>query len=88
MSDQPGEKVPPETDGAWDSVRRVREPVAWALLAVVAIAVLVGAWQLIGLPGNGLPAGPVASSTHATAPPSPVAVPPPAPVSTLPARSL
>jgi len=76
MSDQLGEDVPSETAQAWDSVRLVREPVAWALLAVAAIAVLVSAWQLLGLPGNGLPAGPVAASAPVTTAPSPVAVTP------------
>ena len=76
MSDEPGEDVPSETAQAWDSVRRVREPVAWALLAIAAIWVLVSAWQLSGLPGNGLPAGPVATSAPATTGPSPVAVTP------------
>ena len=79
MSDQLGEDVPSETAQAWDSVRRVREPVAWALLAVAAIAVLVSAWQLFGLPGNGLPAGPVAAA-------SPVAVAPGTPVSAAPSQ--
>ena len=64
MSDQLGEEVPAETAQAWDSVRRVREPLAWALLVIAAIAVLVSAWQLFGLPG-----APVATA------PSPVAVP-------------
>jgi hypothetical protein len=50
MSDQLGEEVPAETARAWDSVRRVREPVAWILLVVTAIWVLVSAWQLFGLP--------------------------------------
>jgi len=76
MSDQLGEDVPSETAQAWDSVRRVREPVAWALLAVAAIAVLVSAWQLFCLPGNGLPAGPVATSAPVATAPSPVAVTP------------
>jgi len=64
MSDQLGEDVPSETAQSWDSVRRVREPVAWALLVVAAIALLVSAWQLFGLPGDGLPAGPVAASAR------------------------
>ena len=82
MSDQLGEDVPSETAQAWDSVRRVREPVAWALLVVAAIAVLVSAWQLFGLPGDGLPGGPVASSAPVTSGPSPAPVtsPSPAPV--------
>jgi hypothetical protein len=69
MSDQLGEEVPSETARAWDSVRRVREPVAWILLFVTAIWVLVSAWQLFGLPGAPVPA-----------PPRPVAVPVGAPV--------
>jgi hypothetical protein len=84
MSDQLAEDMPSETAQAWDGVRRVREPVAWALLVVAAIAVLVSAWQLFGLPGNGLPAGPVATSAPATTAPSPVAVTPSAPVNTAP----
>jgi hypothetical protein len=76
MSDQLGDDVPSETAQAWDSARRVREPIAWALLVVAAIAVLVSAWQLFGLPGDGLPGGPVAtaSSPAPIAGPSPVAV--------------
>jgi hypothetical protein len=84
MSDQLGEDVPSETAQASDSVRRVREPVAWALLVVVAIAVVVSAWQLFGLPGNGLPAGPVATSAPVTTAPSPVPVTPGTPVTTAP----
>jgi hypothetical protein len=80
VSDQLGEDVPSETTQAWDTARRVREPVAWTLLVVTAIAVLVSAWQLFGLPGNDLPAGPVAATaavkpgTPVTAAPSPVPV--------------
>jgi hypothetical protein len=55
MSDQLGEEAPAETAQAWDSVRRVREPVAWILLVVTAIWVLVSAWQLFGLPGAPVP---------------------------------
>jgi hypothetical protein len=53
-------------------VRRVREPVALTLLVVAAVAVLVSAWQLFGLPG-----APVAAS-------SPVAVTTSAPVANAP----
>jgi hypothetical protein len=92
MSDQLGKDMPSETAQAWDSVRRVREPIAWALLVIVAVAVLVSAWQLFGLPGNGLPAGPVAHvASRAVAPgapvttaPSPGAVAPGAPVTAAP----
>ena len=81
MSDQLGEDARSETAQAWDSVRRGREPVAWALLVIAAIAILVSAWQLFGLPGNGLPAGPVATAAPAA---SPVAVTPSTPVTTAP----
>jgi hypothetical protein len=55
MSNQLGEMVPPETAQAWDSVRRVREPVAWALLVLTAIIVLVSACQLFDLGGAQVP---------------------------------
>jgi hypothetical protein len=58
MSDHLGEEVPSATAQVWDSVRRVREPVAWTLLVVTAIAVLVSAWLLFGLPGAGMPGTP------------------------------
>jgi len=51
MSDQLGEDVPSETAQAWDSARRVREPIAWTLLVLTAIGVLISAWELFGLPG-------------------------------------
>jgi hypothetical protein len=79
MDDQQREDAPSEAAQAWDSVRRVREPVAWALLAVTAIAVLVSAWQLFGLPGDGLPPGPVAQVAHVA---GPVAVTPGTPGAT------
>jgi hypothetical protein len=52
MSDQLGEDAPSETAQAWDSVRRVREPIAWTLLVLTAILVLISAWELLGLPGT------------------------------------
>lgn len=59
MSDQPGKDAPPETASAWDSVRRVREPVAWILLVATAIWVLVSALQLFDLASAPVPAVPV-----------------------------
>jgi hypothetical protein len=79
MSDQLSEDIPSETAQAWDNVRRIREPIAWALLAIAAIALLASAWQLFGLPGNGLPAGPVTASGP-VAVTRPVVVRPGAPV--------
>ena len=55
MSRQLGEDVPPETAQAWDTVRRVREPVAWAVLVLTAIIVLVSACQLFNLAGAKIP---------------------------------
>jgi hypothetical protein len=75
MSDQLGEEAPAETAQAWDSVRRVREPIAWILLVVTVIWVLVSAWQLFGLPGAPVPVPAVARS---------VAVPVGAPVTHIP----
>lgn len=46
-----GGQMPSGTAQAWDTVRRVREPVAWILVIATAVAVLVSAWQLLGLPG-------------------------------------
>ena len=78
MSDQLGRDVTSGTARAWDSVRRVREPVAWILLVVAAAAVLVSAWQLFGLPGNAMPAAPRPVAVHAS--PVPVTAPSPVPV--------
>jgi hypothetical protein len=55
MSQQLGEDVPAEMPQAWDTVRRVREPVAWALLVLTAIIVLVSACQLFNLAGARIP---------------------------------
>jgi hypothetical protein len=54
-SGHPGADAPSGTAQAWDSVRRIREPVAWALLVLAAVMVLVSAGQLFGVPGLGLP---------------------------------
>jgi hypothetical protein len=52
MDDQRREEAPAETVQAWGSARRVREPVAWALLVLTAIGLLISAWELFGLPGT------------------------------------
>jgi hypothetical protein len=52
MDDQRREEAPSETAQAWDSVRRLREPVAWTLLVLTAIGLLIGAWELFGMPGT------------------------------------
>jgi hypothetical protein len=82
MSDRLGEEAPAETAQAWDSVRRVREPVAWLLLVITAIWVLVSAWQLFGLPGAPVPV-PVAARQVAVPVGAPVThTPSPVPVTT------
>ena len=40
MDDQRREEAPSETAQAWDSARRLREPVAWTLLVLTAIGLL------------------------------------------------
>ena len=84
MSDRLGEEAPAETAQAWDSVRRVREPVAWLLLVITAIWVLVSAWQLFGLPGAPVPVPvPVAARQVAVPVGAPVThTPSPVPVTT------
>jgi hypothetical protein len=55
--------------GSWDSARRLREPVTWTLLVLTALGLLIGAWQLFGMPGTppiNVPApvpGPVPAAT-------------------------
>jgi hypothetical protein len=44
-----------ETTQAWDGVRWVREPVAWALLVIAAVMVLVGAADLFNVAGLSTP---------------------------------
>jgi hypothetical protein len=88
MSDQPGEGAPPETAQVWDTVRRVREPVAWTLLALTVVILLVSACQLFNLAGARIPVPSPAPAVSRSAPvpvgssPAPVPVGPgPAPVS-------
>jgi hypothetical protein len=58
MSDYPGADAPSETTQAWDIVRRVREPVAWALLVITTVIVLVSAAQLFAMAGATIPTPP------------------------------
>jgi hypothetical protein len=88
MSDQPAGEVPSETAKAWDTVRRIREPIAWALLALTAIILLLSACQLFNLADAKIPIAsppPVASSAQPVpvgSSPAPVpSGPSPAPVS-------
>jgi hypothetical protein len=78
MSDQRAEDGPSQTAQAWDTVRRVREPLAWALLLLTAIIVLVSACQLFHLAGAIIPV-PATASTSAV----PVGAAPPPPVVTV-----
>jgi hypothetical protein len=70
MSARVGEGPPSETVQGWDTVRRVREPVAWTLLALTAIILLVSACQLFNLAGAKVP-----GTSPARAVPSAVPVP-------------
>jgi hypothetical protein len=67
MQDQGFEEASSETAHVWDSARRVREPIAWTLLVLTAIGLLIGAWQLFGLPGapDVIVPGPVQATTFA-----------------------
>lgn len=74
MSDQLDKGVPSQTAQAWDSVRRIREPVAWTLLVLTAVVVLVSACQLFHLAGATIPvaASPVAVPVGSS--PAPVSI--------------
>ena len=88
MGDQPGGEVPSEPAQAWDSVRRVREPVAWTLLALTAIIVLVSAGQLFNLAGATIPVLSPAPVAVSGAVPVPVGSSPvPSPVGSSPVPS-
>jgi hypothetical protein len=90
MRDQVGGEVPPGFARPWDSLRWLREPLAWTLLALAALIVVVSACQLFHLAGATIPVGqPVAvsSSASATQPVPAGSTPPPlsAPVPSNPA---
>jgi hypothetical protein len=70
MSDQLSEDVPSSIAQAWDSARRVREPVAWTLLVLTAFIVVVSACQLFNLAGAKIPvvSQPVPVSSSAVVP--------------------
>jgi hypothetical protein len=55
LGDAPAEDALSESAGSWDTVRRVREPVAWILLVIPAIWLVVSAGQLFGLASVPLP---------------------------------
>ena len=67
MSHQQGAELPSETAQEWGTVRRVREPLAWALLVLAAVIVLVSACQLFNLAGAKVPvvSSPLAVSAFA-----------------------
>jgi hypothetical protein len=85
MSDQLGEGAPSETVQAWDTVRRVREPVAWTLLALTAIILLVSACQLFNLAGARIPVPSPARAVSGAAPVPVGSSPAPVPVGSSPA---
>jgi hypothetical protein len=67
---------------AWDTVRRVREPIAWTLLALTAIIVLVSACQLFNLAGAKIPvSSPAPVAVRSAAPVQVGSSPAPAPAS-------
>ena len=85
MDDQQRDETS-ETAPAWDTVRRVREPVAWALLALTAIIVLVSACQLFNLAGAKIPVPSAVATVSRAASPVPAgSSPAPGPVGPLPA---
>ena len=85
MSDQLSEGAPSETVHAWDTVRRVREPVAWTLLALAAIILLVSACQLFNLAGARIPVPSPARAVSGAAPVPGGSSPAPVPVGSGPA---
>jgi hypothetical protein len=85
MSDQPGEGAPPETAQVWDTVRRVREPVAWTLLALTVVILLVSACQLFNLAGARIPVPSPAPAVSRSAPVPVGSSPAPVPVGSSPA---
>jgi hypothetical protein len=56
MDNEPRDVSPSGADQAWDTARRIREPVAWTFLVLVAIVILVSAGQLLGAVGVPTPA--------------------------------
>ena len=85
MSDQLGEGAPSETVQAWDTVRHVREPLAWTLLALTAIILLVSACQLFNLAGARIPVPSPARAVSGAAPVPVGSSPAPVPVGSGPA---
>ncbi len=94
MSDHLGKGAPSDLAPTWDSVKWLREPIAWTLLALTAIILLVSACQLFNLAGATIPGAtpPRAVSNAAPVPvgssPAPVPVgssPAPVPVGSSPA---
>jgi hypothetical protein len=79
VRDQVSGEVPPGFARPWDSLRWLREPLAWTLLALAALIVLVSACQLFHLAGATIPvAQPVAVTSSAPAGPAvPVGSTPP-----------
>ena len=84
MSDQPAAEAPSEAPRVWDSLRWLREPLAWTLLGFAAIILLVSVCQLFNLAGAKIPILTPAAVAHTV--PVPVgSSPPPLPASSGPA---
>ena len=65
--DESAGSAPPNAVKGWDGALRLREPIAWVLLALAAVGVAVGAWELFGLPGSPRIAVPIAVAVPASA---------------------
>jgi len=85
MSDQICGGAPPEIAPAWDSVRWLREPIAWALLALTAIILLVSACQLFNLADAKIPFASSAPTAHSAGSVPVGSSPAPVPVGSIPA---
>lgn len=85
MSDHLGKGAPSDLAPTWDSVKWLREPIAWTLLALTAIILLVSACQLFNLAGATIP-GATPPRAVSNAAPVPVgSSPAPVPVGSSPA---
>jgi hypothetical protein len=74
MDNQLREETPLTVAQAWENARRFREPIAWALLGLAAIGLLIGAWELLNLPGTPPVATPAVAAPVGAVPAPPSAI--------------